>query len=52
MMLHGGTQHIIEIAVINVVHSNIYSYKAINRYITQVQIQKQTKQTPKTNCEV
>ena len=47
-----GLQHIIAAAVTNIVHSNIHSYAVSNRYITQVQIQKHTKQTLKTSCKV
>ena len=39
----GGMQHVIAAAVTNVVHSNIHSYAASNRYVTQVKIQKHTK---------
>ena len=38
MMLHGGKYHIIEIALTNVVHSNIHSSEINNRYVTQVQV--------------
>ena len=48
----GGMQHIIVEAVTNIVHSNIHSYAASNRYIIQVKVQKNTKQTPKTSCKV
>ena len=47
-----GTQHIIKIAVTNIVHSSIHSYAASDRYDTQVQTQKHKKQTPETSCKV
>ena len=48
----GGMKHIISAAVTNVVHSNMHSYAASNRYVTQMKTQKHTKQTPKTSRKV
>ena len=36
IFLYEGMQHIIAAVVTNVVHSNIHSYAASSRYITQV----------------
>ena len=45
-------QHVIAAEMISIVYSNIHSYVISNWYVTQVQMQKHTKQVPETSCKV